>query len=212
MLSHEMLTRYSTSIVFFNVLASSLGFPIPSTTVLATIAASVTLVHPGWADTLAHCGVLLGAAIAGGLAGDVIWFMAGRRYGKRVQTLVSNLSSRRRNGSDRFERVFIRWGPRLLVLARFVPGLSLVAVPMCGSKAIGMRSFVIHDGISIALWAFVALIAGALFAKHIDVLLTHVSHFAWQTTVLGFTPALLLLFRFISRWMNKKVDDDLSST
>ena len=46
MVSHELLSRYGALIVFFNVLASSLGLPFPSITTLMTIAASIAPVMP----------------------------------------------------------------------------------------------------------------------------------------------------------------------
>jgi membrane protein DedA with SNARE-associated domain len=203
MLSHEMLDRYSTSIIFFNVLASSLGFPVPSTTILVTISASVTLAHAGSVNTLTHFVALLGVAVAGGLIGDFAWFLAGRRYGKRIQTLLSELSPSVRNRSTGFESVFTRFGPRVLVFARFVPGLSLVAVPLCGSMTVGTRSFIFHDCISIALWVFASFTAGTLLARHLDVLLTHAFHCGWQAIFLSLLPALFIVFRCITRQLRR---------
>jgi membrane protein DedA with SNARE-associated domain len=208
MLSHEILNRYSTLIIFFNVLASSLGLPIPSTTILVTIAASVTLTHSGSVDTLLHFVVLLGIAVAGGLIGDFAWFLAGRRYGKHVQTLVSGLSPCLRNRTASFDVAFARFGPLVLVFARFVPGLSLVAAPLCGSMTIGTRSFIFHDCISIALWAFVSFIAGTLLARHIDSLLTHAFHCGWETIVLSVAAALFLLMRCITQRLRRTHGED----
>ena len=69
MLSHELLSRYGALIVFFNVLASSLGLPFPSITTLMTIAASIALAQHDLSHTLLHFGALLGAAVAGGVIG-----------------------------------------------------------------------------------------------------------------------------------------------
>jgi membrane protein DedA with SNARE-associated domain len=204
MLTHELLARHSAWIVFFNVLASSLGLPVPSTTVLMTIAASVVLVHHDPANAFAHFSVLLGAAVAGGAIGDLLWFFAGKRYGKRVQTFVLQLTVPKRSSMTRFEQCLVRCGARMLVVARFVPGLSLVAVPLCGSMAIGTRSFVVHDCISIALWACAAFVAGALLAAHIDALLSHACHSGWQMAIPGCAPILLIAVRCVMRRLRKR--------
>ncbi len=49
------------------------------------------------------------------------------------------------------ERFFGRWGVRVLLVAKFIPGLSLVSVPLAGAMGVKMRSFITHDALGIAL-------------------------------------------------------------
>ncbi|SKC96099.1 membrane protein DedA, SNARE-associated domain [Burkholderia sp. CF099] len=199
MLSHELLSRYGALIVFFNVLASSLGLPFPSITTLMTIAASIALAQHDLSHTLLHFGALLGAAVAGGIIGDLAWFLVGRRYGKRTFRRVIELSPSTQGSITTVERYFARWGARVLVITRFVPGLSLVAVPLCGAMAIRTRSFLLHDCISISIWACVGLLLGAQLATHIDVLFSRVLDFGWQVAFVAFTPALFVSCRRFAR-------------
>ncbi|MHB9836958.1 DedA family protein [Paraburkholderia terrae] len=201
MVSHELLSRYGALIVFFNVLASSLGLPFPSITTLMTIAASIALAQQDLSHTLLHFGALLGAAVAGGVIGDLVWFLLGRRYGKRAFRRVNELLSSTQGSITTVERYFARWGTRVLVITRFVPGLSLVAVPLCGATEIRTHSFLLHDCISISIWACVGLLLGALLATHIDVLFSRVLHFGWQVAFVAFTPALFVLYRWFARWL-----------
>ena len=199
MVSHELLSRYGALIVFFNVLASSLGLPFPSITTLMTIAASIALAQQDFSHTLLHFGALLGAAVAGGVIGDLVWFLVGRRYGKRAFQRVIELSPSTQGSITTVERYFARWGARVLVITRFVPGLSLVAVPLCGATAIRTRSFLLHDCISISIWACVGLLLGALLATHVDVLFSRIFDFGWQTAFVAFSPTLFVLYRWFAR-------------
>jgi rhodanese-related sulfurtransferase len=58
---------------------------------------------------------------------------------------------------------FERWGWAALVVSKFVPGLSTVTPPLAGAMRMGWPSFVLLNGIGIALWAGLAIGAGMLF-------------------------------------------------
>jgi uncharacterized membrane protein YdjX (TVP38/TMEM64 family) len=113
-------------------------------------------------------GAMLGAAVIGGALGDVVWFMCGKRYGTRALHWVSKLLPGRQTGIVHMERFFERYGVRVLVIARFLPGLSLVSVPLCGAVAVRWRSFVLHDCAGLGLWAATTLAVGAMFASQVD--------------------------------------------
>lgn len=103
---------------------------------------------------------------------------------------------------DRYptERVFRQWGVRLLVVARFVPGLSLVAVPLCGAMGVRLRSFIWHDCAGLALWAATGLILGITFAAQIQDLLTALSAMGEQTLiVISAATTLYLAYRYARR-------------
>ncbi|SIT51662.1 membrane hypothetical protein [Paraburkholderia piptadeniae] len=151
MLSHELVARYGTLAVFLNVLGSSLGLPLPVIPTLITVGAGIALVTHVASSTLLHFAAILGAAVIGGVLGDLIWFHGGKRYGERTLHTVCKLSMSRETCVRKTERFFGRWVVRVLVVARFVPGLSLVAVPLCGAMAVRLRSFVSHDCAGVAL-------------------------------------------------------------
>ncbi|GAU07264.1 hypothetical protein [Burkholderia stabilis] len=44
MISHELIARYGTLVVFLNVLGSSLGLPLPAIPTLITVGAGIALV------------------------------------------------------------------------------------------------------------------------------------------------------------------------
>ncbi|NKJ46515.1 hypothetical protein CIC12_07120 [Burkholderia sp. SG-MS1] len=202
MLSHELITRYGMLIVFLNLLGSSLGLPLPVTPTLITVGAAIALTSHVASSTWLHLAPMLAAAVMGGLLGDLIWYQGGKRYGGRTLHTVCKLSLSRETCVSNTERFFGRWGVRVLIVARFVPGLSLVAVPLCGAMAVRLRSFVLHDCAGVALWASTGLAIGAIFASQIDVIFVLLSHLGWQALIaVGIVLALYVLYRYCRRIM-----------
>ncbi|MFM0292479.1 DedA family protein/thiosulfate sulfurtransferase GlpE [Paraburkholderia dipogonis] len=205
MLSHELIARYGMLVVFLNVLGSSLGLPLPVIPTLITVGAGTALAMHTVSSTLLHFATILGSAVIGGVLGDLIWFQGGKRYGERTLHTVCKLSLSRETCVRKTEHFFGRWGVRVLVVARFVPGLSLVAVPLCGAMAVRLRSFVLHDCAGVALWASVGLAIGTLFASQIDVVLVLISRLGWQALiVIGIALVLFVLYRYCRRIMLAK--------
>ncbi|CAE6714899.1 hypothetical protein R69619_01262 [Paraburkholderia nemoris] len=199
MMSHELLSQYGALIVFFSVLASSLGLPFPSSTTLMTIGASIVIARYDLARTLLHFVILLGAAVSGGVLGDLLWFQGGKRYGRRALQLVCKLPFARQSCVTRFEYYFSRRSARALVMLRFVPGLSLIAAPLCGAMAIKARTFILYDCASVSIWASAGLLTGALFARRIDALFAHPHQLRWQVLLLGIVPIVLLSYAWLAR-------------
>lgn len=200
MLTHELIARYAVAVVFLNVLGASVGLPLPAMPTLITIGASIAVAAGGFSSTALHFMLLLGAAVLGGVIGDLVWFQGGKRYGERTLHTVCKLSLSRDTCVKKTERFFGRWGVRVLVVARFVPGLSLVAVPLCGAMAVKLLSFIVHDCLGVALWSLVGLAVGAVFASQIDVLFQHVAHLGWQAFgVIGVALASYVLYRYCRR-------------
>lgn len=205
MLSHELIARYGVLVVFLNVLGSSIGLPLPAIPTLIAVGASITIATHALPSALSHFAMMLGAAVLGGVLGDLIWFQGGKRYGERTLQTVCKLSLSRETCVRKTERFFGRWGVRVLIVARFVPGLSLVAVPLCGAMAVRLRSFIAHDCTGVALWASAGLAVGGIFASQIDVIFVLVSHLGWQTLfVIGIALALYVLYRYCRRLMLAK--------
>ena len=131
------------------------------------------------------------------MLGDLIWYQGGKRYGERALHTVCKLSLSRETRVRKAERFFGRWGVRVLIIARFVPGLSLVAVPLCGAMTVRLRSFVLHDCAGVALWASTGLVIGAIFASQIDTISVLVSQLGCQALIaIRIASTLCVLYRY----------------
>lgn len=67
---------------------------------------------------------------------------------------------------------FERWGVNSLLVAKFVPGLAIIAPPLAGAMRIGWPRFVLMSAMGASLWVGFGLAAGTLFRSQIEMLVT----------------------------------------
>jgi membrane protein DedA with SNARE-associated domain/rhodanese-related sulfurtransferase len=195
---HDLVEQYGPWLVFANVLASSLGLPVPAMPTLVLFGAMAAL-HPG--SVGAQLLPVLVLSIFAVLIGDSLWFLAGRIYGGDTLKTLCKLSLSRDTCVKKTERFFGRWGVRVLAVAKFVPGLSIVSVPMAGAMGVSYRTFLSYDSIGAALWSGLGLILGALFASQIDMLLAGAGRLGRMTAVV---IGVLLLLYCSYRWYRRR--------
>jgi membrane protein DedA with SNARE-associated domain/rhodanese-related sulfurtransferase len=181
-------------LVALNALLHEVGLPLPLTpTVLVAGAASVS----GGAHPVALIGVLVVAM----LAGNAVWFAAGRRYGSRVLKLLCRLSLSSDTCVRRTEDAFGRWGWSSLILGRFIPGVSLVAPPLAGALGMSWSKFVVLSAASAAIWATAFVGAGMLLHAQVDALMREFVAFGFEALA---SIALLLAAYVAWRWLKRR--------
>jgi len=195
---HDLIAQYGPALVFINVLAGSLGLPVPAMPALVLFGAMAAM-HPGSIGQ--QVAPVLGLAILAMLIGDSVWFMAGRLYGGNTLKTLCKLSLSRDTCVKKTERFFGRWGVRVLAIAKFVPGLSLVSVPMAGAMGVPYRQFVGFDGIGAALWSGTGLLIGVMFAPQIDMLMSGASRLGRFALVV---VVVLLVLYATYRWQRRR--------
>ncbi|QGZ63781.1 DedA family protein/thiosulfate sulfurtransferase GlpE [Paraburkholderia acidisoli] len=195
---HDLLARYGPALVFANVLAGSLGLPVPAMPALVLFGAMAAM-HPGLVGQ--QVAPVLALAIFAMLIGDSVWFLAGRLYGGDTLKTLCKLSLSRDTCVKKTERFFGRWGVRVLAVAKFVPGLSLVSVPLAGAMGVPYRQFIGFDGIGAALWSGTGLLIGVMFAPQIDMLMAGASRLGRGVAVV---IVVLLLLYAAYRWQRRR--------
>jgi len=195
---HDLIAQYGPALVFLNVLAGSLGLPVPAMPALVLFGAMAAM-HPGSIGE--QVAPVLGLSIVATLIGDSVWFLAGRLYGGNTLKTLCKLSLSRDTCVKKTERFFGRWGVRVLAIAKFVPGLSIVSVPMAGAMGTPYRQFVGFDGIGAALWSGTGLLIGVLFAPQIDMMLAGASRLGRLAAVV---VLVLLLLYATYRWQRRR--------
>ncbi|GHH54569.1 DedA family protein/thiosulfate sulfurtransferase GlpE [[Pseudomonas] boreopolis] len=156
-----LLEQFGLALVFVNVLALSLGLPVPAMPTLIVVGAGFAL--QGGATAWFGCLAALALSVAASLLGDLAWYAAGRRYGTSTLRSLCRLSLSRDSCMKKTERFYGRWGVRVLAVAKFVPGLSMVSVPMAGAMQVRPAAFLRYDALGAALWALVGVGLGVLF-------------------------------------------------
>jgi len=174
-----LLEQYGLWLVFANVLALQLGMPVPAYPVLIVVGALGTRGDFNLAQ-------VVGVAVAASLIADLTWFVAGRRYGRRVLRLMCRLSLSPDSCVRQTERIFERWGAPSLMFAKFVPGFAAVATGMAGAMRTSLPRFVVFDSIGALLWSAVPAVLGWVFRDAVnDVIAVLEQAGLWGLVALG---------------------------
>jgi membrane protein DedA with SNARE-associated domain/rhodanese-related sulfurtransferase len=189
----SLIRHHGLVIVCLSVLGEGLGLPVPSFAFVLVAAAS--LYESGDAP-LIELGAL---AFLAGLAADVIWYAAGRRYGYRLLGTLCRISMSPDSCVQRTESIFMRWGSSTLVVARFVPGLSVVAQPLAGAIRQAWTSFLLYDSVGLILWTGSALALGVIFSSAVDDVLDTLSRYGTVGALLVLTALALYVAYKIAR-------------
>lgn len=194
----ELVERYGVLLVFANVLALSLGLPVPAMPTLILVGAGIALgAQPIWLPLLG----VLAVSVLASLIGDGAWYLAGRRYGNRTLQSLCRLSLSRDSCMKQTERFYGRYGVRVLSVAKFVPGLSMVSVPLAGAMQARTSAFLRYDGLGAALWAGLGLALGAVFADQVESVLETLSQLG---TGAGVLVGLMLAAYIGYRWRRRR--------
>ena len=155
-------------VIFVNVLCDQLGLPLPAVPTLIVAGAMA-------ADGQLPAGAVFGLAVCGCVIGDSTWYVAGRLFGGRVMKLLCRISLTPDTCVNDTQSSFERWGAKMLIVAKFVPGLSLVAPPLAGATRMTAARFIVYSTLSAMLWVGAALLGGVLLRPQIEQLLPHVA-------------------------------------
>jgi membrane protein DedA with SNARE-associated domain/rhodanese-related sulfurtransferase len=173
------LEHIGVAAIFLFVLVEQAGLPIPAYPLLIIAGAWST---QGGASFVS----ILAAAIAACLIADLTWYVAGHRIGSRVLRAMCRLSLEPDSCVSDTERMFTRFGTRMLTFAKFVPGLGAVSTAMSGVTSAPLTAFIFYDAIGAALWSGAAIALGAIFHDAVDSVFT-------ELATLGRIGALVLL-------------------
>jgi membrane-associated protein len=106
-------------------------------------------------------GALAGLAALGAFLGDNAAYLVGRRFGPVIgkRLLAGERGAQRRAWA---ERCLNRFGARIIVICRFIPGGRTAVTLTCGLAGYSRRSFVAATAVAAVLWAGYAFCLGRL--------------------------------------------------
>ncbi|HEY4092844.1 MAG TPA: DedA family protein/thiosulfate sulfurtransferase GlpE [Luteibacter sp.] len=182
-------------VAFLGVFAGAIGLPVPAMPTLIVVGSTLVLAR----DPILILATFA-AALAGAFAGDTAWFLTGRRYGYRVLDSLCRISLSPDTCVRRASGFFEKRGVKLLLVSRFIPGLSLVAIPIAGAGDTRFSRFTVYDLVGAALWISVGLSVGMLFYRQIDAVLALLKQFGvGLVTLAAITLVVWITFRYIRR-------------
>lgn len=191
---HSLLLRHGYAFLFFYVFCVQAGVPVPADPLLVLMGA---LVGDGryslWLSAI--------AASAAALAGDTFWYELGRRRGRPVLALLCRLSIEPDTCVRKTEAGFSKRGVWTLLFAKFIPGMSLLSMPLAGASRMPRLRFLLVDAAGCVLWTVTYLLMGKLFHRQIDALSDMLGLFGRRAGVVFCALlAAYILWKFFQRW------------
>ena len=162
------LIAYST--VFAILVACGLGVPLPED---ISLILGGFLAHKG----AAHLPVMMAVGFFGILVGDSLIYLAGRRLGTRLGRdpgakgggFFSKIVTPEKRA--KVESLFVTHGQKIVMIARFMPGVRAVTYFTAGSVHMAYWRFILWDGIAALLSAPVFVWLGFHFGGELDMLI-----------------------------------------
>jgi membrane protein DedA with SNARE-associated domain/rhodanese-related sulfurtransferase len=139
------LAEYGYGILFASVLLETLGIPIPAA--LALLLAGGASARGSLQTWYAFAG-----ALATTLAGDTLMFLMGRWTGWWLLGMLCRVSLNPESCILRAADLFFKRGRKMLVFAKFIPGINSIAPPMAGSMNMRLSQFLRLDAAGASLY------------------------------------------------------------
>ena len=167
------------------VLVESIGLPLPGETV---VVAATLLATTGGSVTPWQVAV---AALVGSVAGDVLGYLIGQRWGARLFDFAGRRWPRMFGPAriDGARSLMVRRGVWAVVFGRFIALLRLFVAPLAGTLGMPFRRFLIADLVGSALWSVGIVLVVTLLGRGAIAL---VHGFAWAGIVIAVLAALVI--------------------
>jgi len=190
----RLMAQYGLLVVFAGVLLDEGGLPIPCFPIL---------VIAGAATATGHFSVplVIALAVAAAVLADLCWYWAGRRYGRRILTLLCRITLAPDSCVRQTEDLFGRVGPWSLLFVRYLPGLTNITVAMAAITPMRLSSFAFLNTAGALLYFGLPVLLGALFYRAID----DVLHTMVALGTIGIAAVLAALVLYILlRWWRRQ--------
>jgi membrane protein DedA with SNARE-associated domain/rhodanese-related sulfurtransferase len=182
-------TQLTYSGIGLAVFAQQFCLPVPAMLLLMT--AGALAAHE---DLHLRIWLVLLSGVIGCLAADGFWFWLGRRWGSGVIRLVCSFTADPRKSRESAHRIFDRWGLRLLLVAKFIPGLDGVSPPLAGAEGATVPLFLAYDAAGSLLWSAAYVMLGFAFSRQLEAVEGLIGHFGTLLALLVGVPLGVFVF------------------
>jgi len=182
--------------VFGVLLLCGLGLPLPEDIWLIT---GGYLAYSGRVQLLP----MMAVGLAGILCGDSIIYLAGRWVGNRVESrkgfLARIVTPEKR---ARVEGLFEKYGQKIVIAARFLPGVRAVTYFTAGSARMSYLRFVLFDGLAALASAPIFTYLGYRFGGELELVTRKVRD--GQLAVIGLIVAGVVGYFLFRLWRARR--------
>ena len=195
----QFVVRHGYLLVFAWVFAEQAGLPIPSAPLLLAVGALA-------GTHRMNLGAAIVFAVLGAVASDSMWYELGRLKGVRVLQLLCRISLEPDSCVRRTQVSFSRNGARVLLAAKFIPGLNAMAAPLSGIIRMGWRKFLLFDAIGTLAWVSAFVVTGYAFSGELERVAARAAYLGEWLVVLvlgGFAGYVLWKFYNRQKFLRK---------
>jgi len=157
----QFMMKNGYSVLFAVMFAQQAGVPLPGPAFLVAVGALLAVGKLRLIPTLI-------LAVTGCVLADWVWYEAGRRRGDKVLHFIHRLTRDPDAHDRRTKETFARYGHRLLVVAKFVPGLDGIAPPLAGTSGTSRLRFFAFDAVGAGLYSCVYGGLGYVCSRRLD--------------------------------------------
>lgn len=188
----QFVMKHGYSVLFGALFAHQLGLPVPGPLFLLAAGA---LAASGKLSLVA----VLVLAITACVLGDWPWYEAGRRRGDKVLHFIHRLARDPDAHDRRAKETFARYGPPILVIAKFVPGLDAVTPPLAGTSRTSRLRFLTFDVVGAGLYSCAYAALGYVFSHDLDRAAAYAGRAGTVLAGLAFAGLLVYVVRKLVR-------------
>ncbi len=185
------------AIVFGVLLTCGLGVPLPE---------DISLIFGGFLvfEERAVLPWMMLTGYLGIIIGDSMIFFFGRKFGSKLGSKPTGFFSRviSPDKRARVEGLFKKHGEKIVLLARFLPGVRSVTYFTAGSVGMKYSHFVFFDSVASLASAPIFVFLGFKFGGELEELLHKIAR--GQRSVVIATVVILLAGFLFSRWRSKR--------
>src|ERR1019366_2077010 len=157
----QFVVRHGYSLVFAWVFIEQAGLPVPSAPLLLAAGALA-------GTRQMNLGVVVTIAAVAALTSDCVWYELGRRNGVRVLQLLCRISLEPDSCVRRTQVSFGKNGAKVLLVAKFIPGLNAMVAPLAGIIRMGWRRFLLFDVLGALFWVGAYTVTGYVFSGELE--------------------------------------------
>src|SRR5579885_354575 len=132
------VARHGYALLFLWTAAEQLGAPVPAMPILIAAGVLSTTGQLNLASALLACVIAC-------LIADAAWYIIGKKRGPAVLRFLCKISLEPQTCVRRSSEFISRYGSRSLIFAKFIPGISTVAVPLTANSDVSLLSFIVAD-------------------------------------------------------------------
>jgi membrane protein DedA with SNARE-associated domain len=155
------VAQWGLALAFGTVFLDQLGIPAFAATILIAAGAVAD-------ESSLRPEAVLAVAVVACLFADHLWFFLGRRFGRRILGGICRLSLSPDTCVRQTDDLIARFGAPLLLVAKFIPGVSAVTIPTVAAMGLSYGRFLVFDIGGSAIWCATYIAIGMIFGREID--------------------------------------------